>query len=66
MGRFVLAPNTPLPWLIEALRAIEQIRPWWDGLAAARAAVPLGISLVPGVRTRRESASRKWPANQSR
>jgi hypothetical protein len=53
VGRLVLAPNTPFPWLIEALRAIEQIRPWWDGLAAPRAAVPLGISLVPGVRTRR-------------
>jgi len=32
VARLILAPNTPFPWLIEALRTIEQIKPWWEHL----------------------------------
>lgn len=34
IARLILAPNTPFPWLIEALRAVERLRPWWELLAA--------------------------------
>ncbi|WP_406697678.1 DUF5995 family protein [Singulisphaera sp. Ch08] len=29
-ARMILSPNTPVPWLIDALRAIEQMKPWWE------------------------------------
>jgi hypothetical protein len=32
VARLILTPNVPAPWLIEALRAVEQIKPWWECL----------------------------------
>lgn len=32
IARLILTPNVPVPWLIDALRAVEQIRPWWECL----------------------------------
>lgn len=34
LGRMILAPTTPFPWLMDLLRAIEQIKPWWEYVVA--------------------------------
>lgn len=41
VGRLVLAPNTPFPWLIDAMAAVERIEPWWEHVGATPAAVRL-------------------------
>ncbi|MGH4019482.1 MAG: DUF5995 family protein [Pseudonocardiaceae bacterium] len=57
----ILTPNTPFPWLIEALRAVEQIRPWWNHLGATPQAVELAAAPVvvpkPNVPTERSSVA---------
>ncbi len=37
VGRLVLALNTPFPWLLEALRAVERMKPWWTVTAVLAA-----------------------------
>lgn len=29
VARLILRPNLPFPWLTDALRTIEQLKPWW-------------------------------------
>lgn len=35
LARLILSPNPAQPWLIEALRQVERIKPWWASLTLA-------------------------------
>jgi hypothetical protein len=48
LARLILSPNPLHPWLIEALRHVERLKPWWQCLTLP--VIPLGaLPVKPGV-----------------
>lgn len=62
VARVILAPNAPFPWLIDVLREIERIEPWWDYLLAAPE--PSTSGLAPLAAPRAMAATEALGASQ--
>lgn len=47
MARLILSGGEKAPWLLEAMRHVEQLQPWWECLAAAEPALQAADPLTP-------------------